>query len=75
MWYLANIGIYTYMPQNIYKGRVSVKKIIKSYTHKQCKCKKFGHVSVNQPYIWDLHTIHTSIDTYMHNIGTYLKAI
>jgi len=34
MWYLANIGIYTYMPQNIYKGCVSVKKIIKLYTHK-----------------------------------------
>ncbi len=40
------------MPQNIYTGL--------------CKCKKFGHVSVN-----DLYSIYTTIDTYTHNAGFY----
>jgi len=39
------------MPQNIYTGL--------------CKCKKFGHGSVN-----DLHAIYMTIDTYMYKVFT-----
>jgi hypothetical protein len=35
----------------------------------KCKCKKFGCVSVNE-----LHVVYTAIDTYMHNIGLFLRA-
>jgi hypothetical protein len=36
----------------------------------KCKCKKFKHVNVNDfTFTLDLHTIYTSIDIYMHNIG------
>jgi len=42
------------MSQNNYKG--------------SCKCKKFGHVSVNDLELTRaLHIVYTAIDTYMHN--------
>jgi hypothetical protein len=65
-----NFSNYTYMPQNIYMGHVSVKKI---YTLQQdkCKWKKFGHVSANEwfPLTLDLHAVYTAIDTYTQNTG------
>ncbi len=43
------------------------------YTHQQCKCKMFEHVSVMiYTYTRDLHAVFTTIATYMHNIGKYL---
>jgi hypothetical protein len=44
-----------------------------------CKCKKFGHVSVNYVHLHGIYThthththTHTIIDTSTHNIGKYL---
>jgi len=81
-----NFNIYTYTSQNIYTGcvsvcdkylhwpRVSVRKKIYTLQQDKCKCKKFGHLSVNDLHLhWIYRSYVRLLRLYMHNTGIKLQ--